>query len=340
MNSIIREPKTQFNGVEHAASFVARWRPPEYIVDGIFQRGRVQALTAYTGHTKTTTALHLALCVATGKSFGAADVDQGGVLFLAGENAELVKGQFLAACLANALSPDRLPIYFVDGRFSISEHADLLMKQATNIDNLALIVPDTHQVFFEGDNDNDNMQALAAAQKWRPFTQMPSRPSVLIPTHPSGKKPDRDNLVPRGGGGFLNELDGNFTLWRRDDVVTFHWQGKHRGPSFEPIDLKLELTEHSDLTDAKGQKTPMPVIRPMLRKEKIEAAKAAEATDIRALKVIRDRPKITVRELADEVGVGKSRAGEIIKTLKCEGLLKLEARKYKLTAAGREYLDG
>lgn len=339
MNSVIREPRTQFNGVEPAAAFVARWQPPEYIVDGIFQRGRVQAITAYTGHTKTTTAIHLAICVATGQPFGAADVEQGGVLFLAGENADLVKGQFLAACLAADLSPDCVPVHFVDGRFSINEHAEHLMEQASQIENLALIVPDTHQAFFEGDNDNDNLQALAAAQKWRPFTQIASRPSVLIPTHPSGKKPDRDNLVPRGGGGFLNELDGNFTLWRRDDSVTFHWQGKHRGPGFEPIDLKLDLREHPDIADAKGRIIPMPVIRPMLLVERIEAAKAAEATDIRALKVIRDRPKITVRELAEEIGVGKSRAGEIIATLKRDGLVKYEARKYKLTAAGKEVID-
>ncbi|MDU8946392.1 AAA family ATPase [Ovoidimarina sediminis] len=331
--------RTQFRGIETAGQFARRWTPPQYIVDGILARRRVQALTAYTGHMKTTTAIYLAICIATGQPFGGAETEKGAVLILAGENPDLVVGQFRAACLAADLSPEDLPISFHYGRFSVTEHADALMAQASKIEDLALIIPDTHQAFFEGNDDNSNMDALAAAQKWRPFAEeLPTHPTVLIPAHPSGKQPDRNNLVPRGGSAFLNELDGNFCLWRKADVATFHWQGKHRGPSFEPIDLKMDLRTHPEIVDAKGREIPMPVVRPLLTIEAMEAAKEAVSTENRALVAIRSNPNITVRELADAINKGKSRAAEIISALEGENLIRRRARKLELTAEGEEVL--
>ena len=52
--------------------------------------------------------------------------------------------------------------------------------------------------------------------------------------HPT-KNPDMDNLLPRGGGAFLNEMDGNLVAIKNNSVVTVHWHGKFRGPDFAPI---------------------------------------------------------------------------------------------------------
>jgi hypothetical protein len=43
-----------------AAEFMAGFVPPDYIIDGILQRGRQYALTSPTGHGKTAVALYLA----------------------------------------------------------------------------------------------------------------------------------------------------------------------------------------------------------------------------------------------------------------------------------------
>ena len=45
---------------------------------------------------------------------------------------------------------------------------------------------------------------------------MPGEPCVIVACHPVKNASD-DNLIPRGGGAFLNEVDGNLTAtrWRR-----------------------------------------------------------------------------------------------------------------------------
>jgi hypothetical protein len=45
-----------------------------------------------------------------------------------------------------------------------------------------------------------------------------------------------------GGSAFLNEVDGNLTLWATAErQMTLHWQGKFRGPEFEPMTFELEV---------------------------------------------------------------------------------------------------
>ena len=67
------------------------------------------------------------------------------------------------------------------------------------------------------------------------------------------KNAHRSNLLPRGGGAFLNELDGNLTLWSESGEVTeLHWQGKIRGPDFSPLGYRLRPTPTGSSTDAAG----------------------------------------------------------------------------------------
>jgi hypothetical protein len=75
---------------------------------------------------------------------------------------------------------------------------------------------------------------------------------VLLLCHPV-KNATRENLLPRGGGAFLNELDGNLTLWREGDRITLHWQGKFRRPNFDPIHFQLKTRELDVYRDRKGR---------------------------------------------------------------------------------------
>jgi hypothetical protein len=61
------------------------------------------------------------------------------------------------------------------------------------------------------------------ARQLRRFTTMPGGPTVLVNCHPV-KNASSDNLLPRGGGAFLAEVDGNLTCTRNDTVVSAHWQ--------------------------------------------------------------------------------------------------------------------
>ena len=59
---------------------------------------------------------------------------------------------------------------------------------------------------------------------------LPDRPTVVVTCHPT-KNPSMDNLLPRGGGAFLNEMDGNIVAIKNEPTVTVTWHGKFRGPT-------------------------------------------------------------------------------------------------------------
>jgi hypothetical protein len=75
---------------------------------------------------------------------------------------------------------------------------------------------------------------------------------VLANCHPV-KNATADNLVPYGGGAFLNEVDGNLTCSKNDAAIELHWQGKFRGPDFAPITFQVKTVTHQDLKDSKGR---------------------------------------------------------------------------------------
>ena len=78
---------------------------------------------------------------------------------------------------------------------------------------------------------------------------MPGGPTVLICCHPTK---NAESLVPRGGGAFLNEVDGNLTCQRDDLAVDLHWHGKFRGPDFAPMLFQLKVVTHNRLKDTDG----------------------------------------------------------------------------------------
>src|ERR1700733_14407238 len=80
-----------------AAEFMAGFVPPDYVIDGIIQRGRLYALTSPTGHGKTAVALYAGCMVPAGRNMGSIEVAQGAVVFLAGENPDDLRCRLYAA---------------------------------------------------------------------------------------------------------------------------------------------------------------------------------------------------------------------------------------------------
>jgi hypothetical protein len=70
---------------------------------------------------------------------------------------------------------------------------------------LALVVVDTSAAYFETDDENNNMQALAHAKRLRELSRLPSGLTVLICCLSTT---NAESLVPRGGGALLNKVDG------------------------------------------------------------------------------------------------------------------------------------
>lgn len=326
--------------IDDSATFLSDLRPLEYLIDGLLPVGVTYSLTGHAGHGKTTLALQFALSVALGQMFGDRDTSQGSVLILAGENPYNVKWQYAAALAARGLKPEDVPIYFVQGRFSIKEWSDVLRSKLATIPNLKLVIVDSLQAFFEGDNDNDNTQMVEMAHKMRALCDVEWRPAQLIIAHPAGKTPSKDNLVPRGGGAFLNEIDGNLTVWSQDaSQQTLHHSQKFRGAGFDPMEWVMEIHQFSHLTDIHNTPLKLPVSRPETTVERSSRERQSDDLLERYLLTVEAEQALSVREGATQFMISRYRMEQIVKTAKDEKLIKRYAKTYVLTDGGREYLE-
>lgn len=326
--------------IDNSEAFLADLKPLEYLIDGLLPSGVTYSLTGYAGHGKTTLALQFALSVATGEMFADRDTSQGSVLIMAGENPHNVKWQYAAALAARDIKPASVPIYFVQGRFSIKEWTDVLRAKLAAMPDLKLIIVDSLQAFFEGDNDNDNTQMVEMAHKMRRLCDIPQRPAQIIIAHPAGKTPQKDNLVPRGGGAFLNEIDGNLTVWSQDaSSQTLHHSQKFRGAGFDPMEWVMEVKQFDHLTDVHGTPLKLPVSRP----ETVSERSSREAVNDHVLRdyllTVDAGQPVTVREGASRFMISRYRMEQIVKTAKDEKLIKRYAKTYVLTDGGRDFLD-
>ncbi len=120
-------------------------------------------------------------------------------------------------------------VHFIPGVIKISEMRERIREEIKQVGPISLIIVDTAAAYFEGDDENLNTQFGDFARRTlRPLTMMPGEPCVVVACHPVKNASD-DNLIPRGGGSLLNEMDGNLTALLLSGVVALHWQGKYRG---------------------------------------------------------------------------------------------------------------
>ena len=225
------------------AAFIARHVPPVWLIDSIVQRSRLYACTSLTGHGKTATWLFNACMIQAGRTIGQLEVFKGNALFLAGENPSDLEARLIGMAKAYNLPHDLLP-YVLPGGFPLNDdEAKALKRDIAGLGvPLALIVGDTASSFSPGDDENSNVQAGNYARTLRTFTEeCAGKPCCggVVPSRQE-RKPAQP-VAPRGGGAFLNELDGNLTLWSEalGEVTELHWQGKIRGPDFSALGYRL-----------------------------------------------------------------------------------------------------
>jgi AAA domain len=335
--------------IQTAADFMAGFVPPDYVIDGIVQRGRLYALTSPTGHGKTAVALYAGCMVAAGRDFGNIETAGGDVIFLAGENPDDLRCRLFAACQAYMLDRAKLRLHVLPGNFPMSAEAAETLRQAINALGCSpvLIVVDTAAAFFHGDDDNHNVQMGAFARNLRILTTCDGFPAVLVPAHPV-KNPDRENLLPRGGGAFLNEIDGNLTLWAEamGQTATLHWQGKIRGADFAPVPFALQQVRMDRLTDSKGRPMVSIIARIQTDDEAAAASASARTEENTVLEWLRRHPGITVKDIALNAGwltstgvPHKSKVHRLLKALQRDKLATLHRGKWQITDAGKKELE-
>ena len=206
----------------------------------------------------------------------------------------------------------------------------------------SLIIGDSLAAYFPGDDENHNVQMGAYARNWRVLTTCAGRPAVIALAHPI-KAAGRDNLLPRGGGAFLAEIDANLVLWADGDreTTTMHWQGKIRGADFQPVSFGLNSVVLDDKRDAKDRPL-VSVVATLQTAEQVEAAMKVAISDENAvLEWLRRYPGISIKDLAlnlkwvSPLGVPqKSKVHRRLQALKDLKLAKFWRGKWVITDAG------
>lgn len=335
--------------------FLDAFKGVESIVDGIpMGRGSLICVTGATGSGKTTLCALLEASLHSGHSFAGREVTGGSVLVLAGENPDDYAMHLAATLQEMQIDPESLQLsgerafLVMPGTFNVSyELEDIRSRvEALGIDLVAVFV-DTSAAFYAEEDENSNVAMRRHASSLRELSTLPGNPTTLVLCHPV-KNASKDNLVPRGGGAFLAEVDGNLTVSKDDaEVVTMHWQGKVRGPHFDPIKFELVRVALAGKVDSRGR----PIVSVAARHIPDEHAEAIEAKGLddenRLLIAMQRKPGASVADLAMASGFTtgpgspqKSRVHRLLGMLDKQGLAKKgRTGAWELTREGRKAAD-
>jgi hypothetical protein len=332
--------------IKSSREFVAGFVPPDYVVAGLLQRRFFYSLTGQTGAGKTAIMLLLAACAALVRPFAGRETKRLRVLYLAAENADDVRMRWIALAQQMDFDINAIEVFFVEGRFSISRSLSQLCAEAERHGgDFGLVIIDTGPTFFEGKEENENKQLGDHARMLRSLIdKIPGDPCVIANCHPV-KNATENQLIPRGGGAFLAEVDGNLTAAKNDSTVELHWQGRFRGPDFAPMHFLIRTVTHQDLKDSDGRLIPTVICEHISEQTKEDLAKAARQDEDAVLKLISKTPQISFAAIASIMGwklysgePNKSRAVRCVKTLLDSKIIKKARTGHVLTDEGKKIL--
>jgi hypothetical protein len=176
----------------------------------------------------------------------------------------------------------------------------------------------------------------------RRLTSLPGRPCVVANCHPT-KGATEENLLPRGGGAFLAEVDGNLMLAKKDGALELHWQGKFRGPDFEPMAFELEKVTTDLLRDTQGRHVPTVIAKPLSETERTAKADEAIGEQHKLIRVMAGNPGASIRDLARMAGwttrgsePNRSKVQRWLAQLEKQRLVVKELGAWHLTPAGEK----
>jgi hypothetical protein len=334
---------TLMTSAEFSASYVA----PDYLIEGLLQRQFFYALTGRTGAGKTAIALLFTALVALGRVLDGRQFEPGRVLYFAGENPTDVRQRWIAMSQQLDFDIDTIDVHFIPGVFKISALQAAIAVEVEKLGGVALVVIDTTAAFFEGDEENSNTQARAYARMQRSLIKtLPGGPTILALCHPVKNAAD-DNMLPRGGGAYLNECDGNLTVIQDDGVVQLHWQGKFRGPDFASIPFNLRTVTPERLKDTKGRLIPTVIAEHMSDLAVEEFKKITLSNEDMVLRLVAADDSLSIAKVATHAGwltkdgkPNKSMAQRCLSRLKNAKLIrKTRAGYWKITDAGKQELE-
>jgi hypothetical protein len=283
------------------ADFVKGFHAPSYLIEGMLQRRFIYSITGATGHAKTAIALLICELVAspeTNVMLLGHRVRKGRVVYFVGENPDDVRMRVIGADSRRSGDPLQDWISFIPGVFDIDKMFEKLEHEIERLPSpIDLVVVDTSAAYFLGNEELSNTQMGAHARVLRRLTTLPGGPCVLVLCHPIKHAAEPSQLVPRGGGAFLAEMDGNLTAWKATDMIVLH-HTKMRGPGFEPLSFELETIRTDKLADADGRMLPTVRAVPITESEEDAQVRRARADEDKLLKVMLGQQGLSIAELA------------------------------------------
>ena len=198
-----------------------KYRPPEFIVEELFEAETLGLIFGDPGCGKSFLAVDLALSVASGTPFHGRDVKQGSVFYIAGEGHNGLARRFAAWSKARKVSLGGVPLFkseraaqFLDGA-SAKAVADAVSAMAARHGAPALIIVDTlARNFGSGDENNtkDMSEFVAAIDDLK--ARFPGC-SVLIVHHSGHAEKQR----ARGAMALKGALDTEYRIEKDGDLL-------------------------------------------------------------------------------------------------------------------------
>jgi hypothetical protein len=360
-NVLSFKPKPQRRIVLSLSEFLAQYRPPDYLVDRLLQRGYFYSLTGPTGAGKTAIAILLSILVSrpAGHKLGPHDVEHGRVLYITKENPTDVRMRLIGAAAQMGFDADSLEFLVLEEIRTVDKKVvHQIAEEVAAFGDLALVIVDTSVALFSGEEENSNTQIGKHARAQRELTKLPGRPCVVTLCHPIKNAVGKDNMIPRGGGAFLAEVDGNLCVVPGDDrLVDLHWTGKLRGPDFDRIVFRLNTMMTTNLMDTKGRILPT-VMAEVVTQDQVDAAEdKAIFEETVLLKAMADSPNGSLADWAQvcrsttdappwlspikakdkaEIDKSKSRVRRVLDRLVKQRLVVHEGRTYVLRKTAKK----
>jgi hypothetical protein len=130
-----------------------------------------------------------------------------------------------------------------------------------------------------------------------------------------------------------------------DGVVELHWQGKFRGPDFQPLTFQLRQVTHERLKDTKGRLIPSVVAGFLSDAAQEDMAAAARAHENQVLAAYASTPSASLADVARSLGwLTKSDQPEKMKVkrarekLRSAKLITIERDHVEITEKGEKVL--
>lgn len=234
-----------------AGEFFRATTPPEYLVDGIVERGASVGFIGAPETGKSLLALHLAGCISTGQPFFGRPTERGLVVYLMGEGHSGAARRLQALEKHYQLGIESAPFVLSKVGTSLLEGAEvrrvgeaIRRAEADFGLPLALLVIDTAARFI---TPGDESKAQDLATFFAAIDELRGNAAALICHHPGHKAPTR----ARGSSNWKAALDAEYTLEKQGDVVTLTCQKMKDGSRPPSLSLQIQPSDTS-IPDERG----------------------------------------------------------------------------------------